>query len=92
MRRKTTRLTLLTKPPATVLSSGAGSVVAGRALGGALLGLGAALISYYLFARHGDKIKEWIPKVTITREPEMILTDVHRNGHSRARLGGLGRL
>lgn len=92
MTRKTTRWALVTEPAETAPSEGAASEVAVRALGGALLGLGAALMSYYLFARHGERIKEWIPKVTVTREPEVILTDVHRNGHSKARLGGLGRL
>lgn len=63
-----------------------------QALGASLMALGAALLTYWLFSRHGEKIREWIPKVTITREPEIVLTDVHRNGHSKAKLGDLGRL
>lgn len=96
MRRKTSRLALVTEPPATAPSEGAAGTVAVRTLGATLLGLGAALLGYIVFARHGEriseKLKQWIPKITITRESEVILTDVHRNGHSKARLGGLGRL
>lgn len=92
MRRKATRLALVTEPAASAPSEDVANQVAIRTVGVAVLTLGAALLSYRLFARHGERIKEWIPKVTITREPEVILTDVHRNGHSKARFGGLGRL